>query len=216
MALENVYVAIDVETTGPRLGVDSMLSLGACVVTRAPLAVGKLEGLTFYAELKPTSLNYIPQALRIGASQLGTLKSKAMDPHFCPSNQFFEPKQVLTYLQDSELCDFPATAMRQFADWLKKVSYLKDLVPVVDTTFFDSGWVNYYFARAEIDSPLGHKGIDLASLWIGATNDLGARLKTVGVSCDDLVQHHALHDAVCTARLARAVFDGKKWGSLAA
>jgi hypothetical protein len=116
-------------------------------------------------------------------------------------------------LQDSEATVFPATAMRTFERWLKWVGYMKDTVGVVDTTFFDSGWVNYYCTmHGEFDPLLGHRGLDLRSFWGGATRDTNAKLNTARIAKDRPLKHHAGDDAYDLAETARVVLFEKLIG----
>lgn len=63
---DEVYVSVDVETSGPIPGEYSMLSLGACVV-------GDVSK-TFYRELKPINDKYVPEALQVSGLSLEKLK----------------------------------------------------------------------------------------------------------------------------------------------
>jgi len=61
-AAEEVYVSVDIEAAGPVPGTYSMLALGASIV-EAP-------GQTFYAELRPISDGFIPEAMRVSGFSL--------------------------------------------------------------------------------------------------------------------------------------------------
>jgi ribonuclease T len=67
-----VYVSVDVETSGPIPAAYSMLSLGACLVD-AP-------DTTFYAELRPTTAAADPDALRVTGFTLDALRERGEDP----------------------------------------------------------------------------------------------------------------------------------------
>lgn len=60
-----VFISVDVESSGPIPGDYSMLSLGACVVG------GTVEGL--YVEFKPLNDNAIPEALKVSGFDLQKL-----------------------------------------------------------------------------------------------------------------------------------------------
>lgn len=203
-----LYIAIDVETTGPRIGIDSMLSLGACVVTREQRAYTekRADGLIFYVEMKPTSLEYNVESIKVGASQLVALKPLCCIPRFYPGHRKFEPRETLKYLQDCEHTVNPATAMRKFGTWVGKVGYMKNVIGVVDTTFFDSGFFNYYCTMHGGFNPLfGWSGLDLRSFWGGATGNPEASLKTVGVKDERMHPHRPDEDALLLAETARVV-----------
>jgi len=67
-----IYISVDVETSGPIPGVFSLLSLGACVV-------GKPKQ-TFYAELKPLNDNFVKRALEVSGLSLEKLKKQGELP----------------------------------------------------------------------------------------------------------------------------------------
>ncbi|MEK7628309.1 MAG: hypothetical protein AAB421_02745 [Patescibacteria group bacterium] len=213
MSIETVYIALDVETTGSRLGVDSMLSIGACVVPREPKSYEDMvrEGFVFYEELKPTSFEYIPAAIRVGASELDALKSCSHIPRMFPKNPFFEPREAIRYLQD--VCTYPPTAMRRFAKWIEDMGRFKRIEPVVDTVFFDSGWINLAFGvHLGVESPFGYSGLDLDSLWRGATGKEKARLKEIGLVDDRKRPHKADEDAAFLAKIAqRVLYEKYQW-----
>lgn len=63
-----IYISVDVETSGPFPPDFSMLSLGACVVGQPKVA--------FYAELRPISDQVIPEAIGVVGKPLSILKGK--------------------------------------------------------------------------------------------------------------------------------------------
>lgn len=67
-----VFVSVDVETSGPIPGEYSLLSLGACLV--------ELPEVSFYAELKPISGKAIPKALEVSSFSLEVLKQTGEAP----------------------------------------------------------------------------------------------------------------------------------------
>lgn len=60
--MKEIYVSVDVESSGPIPGVYSLLSIGACLV-------GKLSE-HFYTEVQPISEAYVPQALKIAGKSM--------------------------------------------------------------------------------------------------------------------------------------------------
>ncbi|WP_186067552.1 3'-5' exonuclease [Burkholderia gladioli] len=73
MNLRNeVFISVDVETSGPIPGEYSMLSIGACLVD-APET--KFECL-----LRPLSRNFVPAALEVTGFSLDELESKGAEP----------------------------------------------------------------------------------------------------------------------------------------
>src|SRR5918997_4342397 len=66
------YVSVDIETDGPLPGVHSMLSIGAADVTDL--------SRTFYAELKPVSDTFVPDALAVSGLDRAKLAAEGRDP----------------------------------------------------------------------------------------------------------------------------------------
>ena len=66
------YISVDVETSGPNPGTYSLLSIGACT-----LFPPRRE---FYIELKPTSVNAIPEALEVSQLTLADLEERGEEP----------------------------------------------------------------------------------------------------------------------------------------
>lgn len=69
---EEIYVSVDIETSGPIPGEYSMLSLGACVI-------GNID-LNYYVELKPINNNSIPAALKTCGLGMDVLKATGTAP----------------------------------------------------------------------------------------------------------------------------------------
>ena len=67
-----VYISVDIESSGPIPGKFSMLSLGACVV--------KQPAKTFYAEFKPLDDNFIGKSLEVTGLSMEELKAKGEKP----------------------------------------------------------------------------------------------------------------------------------------
>ena len=67
-----IFVSVDVETSGPIPGEYSLLSIGACLIDN--LEAG------FYIQLKPTSANFIPKALEVSGLSLEMLEREGTAP----------------------------------------------------------------------------------------------------------------------------------------
>ena len=67
-----LYISVDVETSGPIPAEFSLLSLGACVV-------GNINK-NFYAEIRPLNDNFIKQALEVSGLSMKELKIKGEKP----------------------------------------------------------------------------------------------------------------------------------------
>ena len=66
------YFSVDIESAGPIPGKYSMLSLGACVVGD--------PAVSFYAELKPLSNEFVPDALKVSGFDLDRLERDGQTP----------------------------------------------------------------------------------------------------------------------------------------
>jgi len=216
MDKNTVYVAIDVEASGSKLGLHSMLSLGACVVSREMMSYAEYNknNLIFYAELKPSSLLFEKEAMKVGASQLECLETaRRNNPLFDPSNEIFDPYVVLQFMKED--CETPDGAMWRFERWVKKHAGEHEVVGVTDTVFFDSGYFNLCFGShspSSSSSPFGWKGLDLGSLYKGYEKRSDVHLKELHVPDNRTKPHRADHDAVYLAQIAHELlFEKLKW-----
>lgn len=69
---DEIYISVDVETSGPIPGEFSLLSFGACVVSQTTK--------NFYAELKPVNDNFQPKAMEVNKLSMEQLKSNGELP----------------------------------------------------------------------------------------------------------------------------------------
>ncbi|HEY2454419.1 MAG TPA: 3'-5' exonuclease [Scandinavium sp.] len=72
MPQSEIYVSVDVETSGPVPGIFSLLSVGACLV-HDPAA-------SLYLELKPDSAQHDPESLRVTGFDLSQLEQNGLPP----------------------------------------------------------------------------------------------------------------------------------------
>jgi hypothetical protein len=206
-----VYVALDVEAAGKRLGVHSVLSIGACEVTRERRSFEEHQahGTAFYAELKPVSREYDLAAMRVGCSHLECLEGlRKTDARFDPESSAFDPQLVLAHMQ--EVCEPVEAAIDRFVRWVHQVRGTRKIIPVVDTTFFDSGRVSWYLdCYYPGPLPFDHRGLDLNSMHKGYAQSRSAKLTELGVADTREKPHRADHDAVHLADQTRALLYGK-------
>lgn len=69
---DEIFVSVDLETSGPNPRDYSILSIGACLVERPEHS--------FYAELVPTTDNVVPQALAVSGLDPGDLARTGVEP----------------------------------------------------------------------------------------------------------------------------------------
>lgn len=162
-------VSVDIEASGPIPVKYSMLSIGACLVE-------DLEKC-YYAELKPTSKEYIPAALEMCRLNLSDLEKNGLDPE---------------------------TAMRKFNDWIQTNSGDKTPRFVGFNGMFDWAFVNYYFIYYLGFNPFGHAGIDIKSYGMGITGKEWSEAQTEKHFDPELpYTHNALGDAIRQAKMFR-------------
>lgn len=70
--MREIFISVDIETSGPIPGAYSMLALGACVVGAADRS--------FYSELRPLSLSAVEDAMRVIGRPLSEFADKGRDP----------------------------------------------------------------------------------------------------------------------------------------
>jgi hypothetical protein len=180
MASSEFYVSADVEADGPIPGPFSMSSFGLAVAGVRDGAgfrgVDPAER-TFYAELKPISDTYDPEALAVAGLDRDRLAREGQDP---------------------------ARAMNAAAAWLAAVSeeLAATAVFVAYPLGYDWMWMYWYFMRfADGGSPFGHsRCLDLKSLYAAKAGvAIGGATKRSMPS--ELLPsrphtHHALDDAI--------------------
>ena len=159
------YISVDVETSGPNPGTYSLLSIGACT-----LFPPRRE---FYIELKPTSVNAIPEALEVSQLTLADLEERGEEP---------------------------MEAMRRFADWAKSaVPEGSAPIFVGFNAPFDWMFVNDYFMRFLGENPFGHNALDIRAYFMGLTGSCWSEASMSHVFHHYLenrqLSHHALQDA---------------------
>ena len=86
MESKELYISVDIETTGPIPGVYSMFQLGACVVSQ--------PSERFFAELTLLNDNFVPEALEACRVTIDDLKKKGIEPSAAMENFTRWVKQV--------------------------------------------------------------------------------------------------------------------------
>lgn len=70
--MDECYLSVDIETSGPVVGRHSMLQLGACVVGR--------ESETFVVDLAPISDDSVPAAMDVIGKTLDEFRTRGVEP----------------------------------------------------------------------------------------------------------------------------------------
>lgn len=162
---DEIYVSVDVESTGPIPGEFSMSAIGA-FVAGGRNHDGTFEHFNhkdtkniFYAEIAPISDNYIPQAINIGL--LEGFDNSIPDPD---GSRHFE--WMKTHGEDPEI------AMRRFSEFVKNAEkkFGAKAVFMAYPASFDWTFVYWYLIKFLNESPFGFsRVIDLKTTFaIGA------------------------------------------------
>jgi DNA polymerase III alpha subunit (gram-positive type) len=170
-----VYISVDVETAGPNPHDYSLLSIGACNVDDA--------SQTFYAELQPLTMAYMPGALGISGLSMERLRENGVPPE---------------------------EALARFEAWvLAQGTNGRTPVFVAFNAAFDWMFLNDYFYRFLGRNPFGHAALDIKSLYMGLTGVAWAETSMRFISPlylnGEPLSHNALEDALNQAQIFRQV-----------
>lgn len=135
------YIMVDIEADGPIPGDYSMVALGAIVVEPS-------LSQTFYAQLRPISEQWLPQALQVSG---------------------FTREETLTFAE-------PQSVMTDFAAWIATVTRDRPMF-ISDNNGFDWQFVNWYFHHFCGDNPFGFSSTNLGSLYKGLMKDTFVNFK---------------------------------------
>lgn len=135
------WISIDIEADGPIASDYSMVSFGAVIVEPE-------LSKTFYAELRPVSDAFVPEALAV-----------------CN----FTREETLTFGD-------PKEAMENFRDWIAENSKGRPRF-ISDNTGFDWQFINWYFHHFLGENPFGHSSTNLGSLYKGMEKDMFTSFK---------------------------------------
>lgn len=185
MPKRELYISVDVEADGPIPGPYSMLSFGmaACGTSdgRDFTPLDPAES-TFYAELKPISDEYVPEALAVSGLDRDLLAAEGREP---------------------------AEAMNAATAWVTEVTAAANASPVLVAypLGFDWMFLYWYWTRfADTGSPFGHsRHLDLKSLYAAKANAMVTRSTKRQMPpellSDQPHTHNALDDAIEQAEL---------------
>jgi DNA polymerase III epsilon subunit-like protein len=178
MSEREIYFSVDIEASGPIPGEYSMLSLGACLVSAADH--------TFYAELRPISDRFVPDAMAITGFNLRDLSTRGRQP---------------------------ITVMQDLFDWAAIESHGLSSVFVGFNAAFDWSFVNWYFHKFLGKNPFGVAPLDIKAYYMGLAGCSWEETKssklpeTLKPDRIEGSRHNALSDAVYQAELMRRMMD---------
>lgn len=135
------YFSVDIEADGPAPGLYSMISFGAVLVE---------PGLskTFYAEIKPISDRWVPEALAVSG---------------------FTREETMEFVE-------PVTSMTRFEKWIAENTKGRPIF-IADNPGFDFAFINYYFHAFLGRNPFGFSSRRIGDLYCGAKLDAFAKWK---------------------------------------
>src|SRR5260221_9245440 len=183
----DVYFSADVETDGPIPGPFSMLSF-------ALVYAGAYDGHEFtkpteyerhfYAELKPISNDFDPEALRVNGMNRDRLLREGQSPD---------------------------TVMREALDWVQRVAGNGKPVLVAYPLSFDWSWLYWYFIRFCSESPFNYsRCFDIKTAFAVKAQvpiaDAGRSRLESKLRPHHNHTHHAMDDAIEQAEIFANVF----------
>jgi ribonuclease T len=172
------YVSVDIEASGPIPGEYSLLSLGACLV--------ESPKITFYAELRPITDRFVPEALKVGGLSLERLRNQGRDP---------------------------AEVMAALRDWLEEVARGRRAICVGFNASFDWSFVNWYFHIFLGTNPFGIGALDIKAYYMGFSGVAWAETSSSRLPKEfqpsRALTHNALDDAIAQAEIFRRMLDSR-------
>jgi ribonuclease T len=192
--MEKKYIVIDVEASGPMPGKYSMLSIGAAV----PFEPRKV----FYREIKPISMDYDMNAMRVGCLGLHCLEGLKNIDELNPSHPSFDPKKALNILDINGIT--PRQAMKELNAFVRKttVGYKPVLsaAPIVFDGMFYFYYTNTYLP--DEPNPFGYSGEDVNSIYRGLKENTNAHINDMKLAETFGLKHthNALDDAILEAK----------------
>jgi DNA polymerase III epsilon subunit-like protein len=188
LAGADVYFSVDVEADGPIPLVHSLSSLGAAVAgTFDGTAFARADpaAQTFYAELRPVSDEFDPEAAAVSGLDRATLAREG------------EP---------------PEAAMTRFAAWVRDAAGDGRPVFVAYPAAFDWTWVSIYLNRFAGENPFGFSGVvDMKTMYMTKAGvRLGKATKRMmphHLHSKRKHTHNALDDALEQADLFANLFE---------
>lgn len=184
----DLYISADVETDGPIPGPYSLLSFGLCVAGTydgSTFHRADPQRSTFYAELKPISSEWQPEAMEVNGLDRARLSASGREPE---------------------------DAMSEAASWVLEVARDHRPVLVAYPVAFDWAFLYWYFVRfAREGSPFGYSScLDIRTLYQARAHTVhdesGKAKMPTFLRPARPHTHNALDDAVEQAELFSNVF----------
>jgi ribonuclease T len=165
------YFSVDIESSGPIPGRYSMLSLGACVVGN--------PGESFYIELKPTTADFVPEALKVSGFDLAVLERDGRSPE---------------------------EAMPAFRRWVEEMAGPDRAVFVGFNACYDWQFVNWYLETYAGGNPFGFGGVDIKAYFMGLAGLPWASSSSSQLPPEFQPDEPQTHNALDDARAQASIF----------
>jgi ribonuclease T len=134
---------------------------------------------SFYVELKPINRNAVPEALKVTGLSLDKLGEHGITP---------------------------SDAMKDFANWIARITGDDTPVFVGFNAPFDWSFVNYYFHKFIGNNPFGFTALDIKALYMGATGSSWSDTRSSRIAERLRPQQRGNHDALRDARYQAELF----------
>ena len=188
--MNECYISVDVETTGPSPAQYQMVEIGACVVGDEGKSFESI--MTYFLRDR-----YLPPSTEV-LNILG-----------------FGSEFELGMRTGSGINYLPTRVMPRFAKWVSRVAGNAKPIFVANNAPFDWMFVCSYFDRWEAENPFGHSALDMKAYSMGITGCTWkeATLKTMAkrvAATFEKLPHRALEDAIIQGRIFNKLLECRK------
>ena len=175
--LKELYLSIDIETSGPNPGNYAMLSIGACTIAE--------PRKSFYIELKPDADDFLPEALAVSQLSLEKLRETGIPA----KDAMLDFSQWITRVVSEEF--HPVfTAFNAPFDWM----FVND--------YFHRYLGHNPFGHKALDIKALYMGLRKTNWMETSYNTI---IKNMGLEA--ALSHHALEDAILQAKIFEILSD---------
>ena len=172
--LPELFVAVDIESSGPNVAVGDLLTIGAATALTRPDGTMIATGDTFYARLAHDPINWHPDTHEWWLSQDPAVYAEAC----APGPDRLPQREVATRLEAWALAQHP------------------NPIFVASPAVFDWQWVDTLMWRELGRNPFSYTGACVRSIEFGTRRGPWNTPDRHRFDIESTVPHHALHDAI--------------------